>query len=139
MAGWGLARHARAALAVALAPLLVLTAAHVVVLSGDISERTLVEAFNRSGADLMVLLVSPAQQLRVMSQLDAAGFRGKVAAATNRDLIMEIDGRAMNQRDSLTRYLRRKRPGDVIKLKIFRQGKVQEIEITLGSEGNTRL
>ncbi len=56
------------------------------------------------------------------------------------DLIMEIDGRPMNQRDSLTRYLRRRRPGDTVKLKIFRDGRSSEIEITLsGTQGARRL
>jgi S1-C subfamily serine protease len=49
------------------------------------------------------------------------------------DLIMEIDGRPMNERDSLSRVMRRKRPGDVVTLKIFRDGQEQNVEVTLGS------
>jgi len=54
-------------------------------------------------------------------------------------LIMEIDGQPMNRSDSLTRYLRHKRPGDVVKLKVFRDGRTQTIEVTLGGEQGTRL
>jgi S1-C subfamily serine protease len=55
------------------------------------------------------------------------------------DLIMAIDDRPMNRRDSLTRYLRRKRPGDSVTLKIFRNGRAQEIEITLAGREDERL
>ncbi len=78
---------------------------------------------------------------------EAAGLRGarrevevyNYTIAVGGDLIMEIDGRPMNQRDSLTRYLRRKRPGDEVKLKIFRGGEILEVEITLGGTEGTRL
>jgi len=49
-----------------------------VVLSGDIAGSTLVEAFDRSGADLMVLLISPAEQLEILAELNDAGFTGNV-------------------------------------------------------------
>ncbi len=55
------------------------------------------------------------------------------------DLIMEIDGNTMAERDSLTRYLRRRRPGDVITLKIFRDGKTSEVKITLGGTEGTQM
>ncbi len=59
--------------------------------------------------------------------------------AVGGDLIMKIDGRVMNERDSLSRYLRRKRPGDVIKLTIFRNGETREVEITLGDSEASRI
>ena len=55
------------------------------------------------------------------------------------DLILEIDGRPMNQRESLTSALRRKRPGDTVRLKIFRDGQVKEMNVTLGGSEGTRL
>ncbi len=55
------------------------------------------------------------------------------------DLIMEIDGQPMSGRESLSRALRRKRPGDAITLKIFRGGRVQTVEVTLASAEGTRL
>jgi S1-C subfamily serine protease len=78
---------------------------------------------------------------------EAAGLRGasrevevyNYTIAIGGDLIMEIDGRPMNRRDSLTRYLRRRRPGDAIKLKIFRRGNIEEVSITLGQGAETRL
>ena len=54
------------------------------------------------------------------------------------DLIMEIDGRPMNERDSLSRVMRRKRPGDVVTLKIFRDGQEQNVEVTLASADGAR-
>ena len=50
------------------------------------------------------------------------------------DLILSIDGRPMNQRESLTRFMRRKRPGDVVELKIFRDNREVTVKITLGSQ-----
>jgi len=55
------------------------------------------------------------------------------------DLIMEIDGRPMNQRDSLSRFMRRKRPGDEVELKIFRDGREQTVRVVLGGQQGTRL
>ncbi len=55
------------------------------------------------------------------------------------DLILEIDGRPMNERDSLTSALRRKRPGDTVRLKLFRDGQVTEMNVTLGGSDGTRL
>ncbi len=55
------------------------------------------------------------------------------------DLILEIDGTPMNRRESLSRFLRHKRPGDVIQLKIFRDGKTRTLKIKLGSTKGVRL
>ena len=55
------------------------------------------------------------------------------------DLIMAIDGRPVTRNDSLTRILRRKRPGDSIELTIFRSGRRMTATIELGSAGGARL
>ena len=78
---------------------------------------------------------------------EAAGLRGarrwvivgNFELGIGGDLIMEIDGRPMNTRDALRRYLRRKRPGDTIRLKIFRSGRIMEVEVTLGGARGERL
>ncbi len=78
---------------------------------------------------------------------EAAGLRGarrwvivgNFELGIGGDLIMEIDGRPMNTRDALRRYLRRKRPGDTIRLKIFRNGRVLERDVTLGGARGERL
>ncbi len=78
---------------------------------------------------------------------EAAGLRGarrwvivgNFELGIGGDLIMEIDGRPMNTRDALRRYLRRKRPGDTIHLKIFRNGRVIEVNVTLGGARGERL
>jgi len=52
------------------------------------------------------------------------------------DLIMAMDGQHIDNRDALTRYLNRKRPGDRVKLSVFRNGKQIEVSVTLGEAGN---
>jgi S1-C subfamily serine protease len=78
------------------------------------------------------------------SAADAAGLRGprRAVAVGNfelgigGDLIMAMDGQRIDGRDSLTRYLNRKKPGDHIKLTVFRNGKKIEVGVTLGDAGN---
>ena len=55
------------------------------------------------------------------------------------DLIMVIDGRAITGADTLTRILRHKRPGDVIELTIFRDGRQMKVDVELGGATETRL
>ena len=47
-----------------------------------------------------------------------------------------MDGQRIDNRDSLTRSLNRKKPGDRIRLTIFRNGKEIEVNVTLGEAGN---
>lgn len=55
------------------------------------------------------------------------------------DLIMAIDGQAMEGPNDLTRLLRRKRPGDTIELTIFRDGKTMKVKVELGGGRSTRI
>ncbi len=55
------------------------------------------------------------------------------------DLIMAIDDEPMSDPDGLRRALRRKRPGDRVRLKIFREGRTLTVEVTLASAEGTRL
>jgi S1-C subfamily serine protease len=48
------------------------------------------------------------------------------------DLIMNIDGRAVEGRDSLSRTMNRKRPGDVMELTVFRGGRTVKMRVKLG-------
>ncbi len=78
------------------------------------------------------------------SAAEAAGLRGpKRAVAIGNfelgiggDLITAMDGQRIDNRDSLTRSLNRKKPGDRIRLTIFRNGKEIEVNVTLGEAGN---
>ncbi len=55
------------------------------------------------------------------------------------DLIMAIDGRAVSRNDSLTRVLRRKRPGDTVEVAIFRNGRRMSVTIELAAQQGARL
>lgn len=50
------------------------------VYSDDIDVASLIAEFNRSNADLLVLLLDPTEQLEVFAALEEAGFAGQVAA-----------------------------------------------------------
>ncbi len=54
------------------------------------------------------------------------------------DLIMNVDGRAVESRDALTRALSRHRPGDSMDLTVFRVGRTVKLSVKLG-EGSTTL
>jgi S1-C subfamily serine protease len=48
------------------------------------------------------------------------------------DLILEIDGEKITLQNTLAAAVRKKRVGDVVTLKIWRDGKILEIKVTLG-------
>ena len=48
------------------------------------------------------------------------------------DLIMNVDGRAVESRDALTRALNRHRPGDTMDLTVFRGGRTVKLRVKLG-------
>ncbi len=80
------------------------------------------------------------------SAADAAGLRGSRRTAiignyeipVGGDLIMAIDGRAVEGREALTRAMSQKRPGDTMELTVFRGGRTFKMRVKLG-EGSTRL
>ena len=49
------------------------------------------------------------------------------------DLIMAIDGQVLDRAETLTRILRRHRPGDEVELTIFRDGSRMNVKVELGS------
>jgi S1-C subfamily serine protease len=51
------------------------------------------------------------------------------------DLIMNVDGRAVESRDALTQALNRHRPGDTMDLTVFRNGRTVKVKVKL-SEGS---
>ena len=78
------------------------------------------------------------------SAAEAAGLRGpKRAVAIGNfelgiggDLITAMDGQRIENRDALTKYLNRRKPGDRVRLTVFRNGKEFEIGVTLGEAAN---
>jgi S1-C subfamily serine protease len=54
------------------------------------------------------------------------------------DLIMDLDGRAVDGSDSLSRAISRKRPGDPLQVTVYRGGRTTKITVKLG-EGATQL
>jgi len=80
------------------------------------------------------------------SAAEEAGLRGarrwavvgNYEIAVGGDLIMAIDGQAVNSRNSLTTAMNRKRPGDSMELTISRAGRTLKLKVKLG-EGSTTL
>src|SRR5579863_5830608 len=51
------------------------------------------------------------------------------------DLIMSIDGKAVDRNDAISRALASKRSGDTLELSIYRSGKTVNVRVHLGEEG----
>jgi serine protease Do len=60
------------------------------------------------------------------SPAEAAGLKPE-------DLVLEVDGRKVQDNSDLSRYVASKAPGTSIKLKVLRQGESKEISVTLGT------
>jgi S1-C subfamily serine protease len=80
------------------------------------------------------------------SAAEEAGLRGarrwavvgNYQIAVGGDLIVAIDGKAMENRNSLSAAMNHKRPGDTIEMTVFRAGKTLKVKVKLG-EGSTTL
>jgi S1-C subfamily serine protease len=74
------------------------------------------------------------------SPADAAGLRGADRTVVvgmyeiqvGGDLIMNVDGRAVESRGALTSALNRHRPGDIMELTVFRNGRTVKVRVKLG-------
>lgn len=100
------------------------------------------------GGDLAEALDLPAQgglliqEVQRGSAAEGAGLRGPrqvVIIGNNEigiggDLIMAIDGRAVDRVDALTRALSQKRVGDSIALTIYRGGRMLKLQVRLGED-----
>lgn len=69
----------------------------------------------RGGGDLAVISGSPA---------DKAGIK-------ENDIILEVDGEKINERNSLQRLISRHKAGDEVKMKLYSQGREKEITVKL--------
>lgn len=78
---------------------------------------------------VLILSVSPG------SGAEAAGLRGTEQAPDGSivpgDLIIEVDGRRVRSRDDLDAALELRRPGELAKLKLLRNGRTVEVQVQL--------
>ena len=73
--------------------------------------------------------LSKAQGVLVQSLVK--GGAGELAGLMERDVIFTIDGKEVNAANELQSYVATKHPGDVVTLKVFRDGKTIEKKVTL--------
>jgi S1-C subfamily serine protease len=80
------------------------------------------------------------QEIRRGSAAASAGLRGyrNVVAIGNQevgvggDLVTAVDGKPVTERDAVTRAMSHKRPGDLMDLTIFRDGRTMNVQVKLG-------
>ena len=53
------------------------------------------------------------------------------AGIVENDIILEVDGQKINERNSLIDLISKHKPGDKVKLKVYHKGKEKEVEVTL--------
>ncbi len=79
------------------------------------------------------------------SAAEAAGLRGPRRAlivgnyeiGIGGDLIMALDGRPVDNLNALSRTLARKRPGEVLTVTVYRNGRKADVKVTLGEAQQT--
>jgi serine protease Do len=59
------------------------------------------------------------------------GGAGEQAGLRERDVILSVDGRSTNEANELQSYIATRKPGEVVTLKVFRDGKTIEKKVTL--------
>lgn len=64
----------------------------------------------------------------------ASGSAAEEAGLQKGDLILQIDKHRVSSSSALTGYVRWYRPGDKVKITYIREGKTQEVQVTLGSD-----
>ena len=77
---------------------------------------------------------------------DRAGMRGgnqrvqvgNTIVIVGGDIVVKADAREVKSNDQLIRYVREKRPGDAILLKIHRKGKLGDVKVVLGERPRRR-
>ncbi len=101
-----------------------------VYIAGDVAEQLKLPA---SGG----LLIQEVGRGTAAATAGLRGYRDVVAIGNQRlgiggDFITAIDGKSVSEPDAITRVIARKRPGDVVSLKIFRDGRTIDVQVKLG-------
>jgi S1-C subfamily serine protease len=101
-----------------------------VYIAGDVAEQLKLPA---SGG----LLIQEVGRGTAAATAGLRGYRDVVAIGNQRlgiggDFITAIDGKPVSEPDAITRVIARKRPGDVVSLKIFRDGRTSDVQVKLG-------
>ncbi len=86
-----------------------------------------IQAVDKTMADAVGL--DKARGVFVQGLVD--GGAGESAGLKETDVILSVDGNEVNQPNELQRYIATRHPGDVVVLKIFRNGSVVEKHVTL--------
>jgi S1-C subfamily serine protease len=107
-----------------------------VYIAGDLAEELKLPA---SGG----LLIQEVARGTAAAAAGLRGYRDVVAIGNQRlgiggDFITAIDGKPVTEPDAVTRILARKRPGDVLSLKIFRDGRPLDVQVKLGEAPEVR-
>jgi S1-C subfamily serine protease len=107
-----------------------------VYIAGDLAEELKLPA---SGG----LLIQEVARGTAAAAAGLRGYRDVVAIGNQRlgiggDFITAIDGKPVTEPDAVTRILARKRPGDVLSLKIFRDGRPLDVQVKLGEAPEDR-
>jgi len=63
---------------------------------------------------------------------------GNVIVIVGGDIVVKADQHDVKTNDELIRYIREKKPGNMILLKVFRQGKFEDVKVTLGERPRRR-
>ncbi len=63
---------------------------------------------------------------------------GNMIVIVGGDIVVKVNQHEVKTHDDLIRYIRERRPGDSILLKIFRKGKLEEVKVTLGERPRRR-
>jgi S1-C subfamily serine protease len=79
------------------------------------------------------------------SAAEASGLRGRrrtlivgnYEIGIGGDLIMALDGKPVDNLNALSRALARKRPGEILAVTVFRNGKKADVKVTLGQAQQT--
>jgi S1-C subfamily serine protease len=104
--------------------------AGLVYIAGDLAEALKLPA---SGG----LLIQDMRQGSAADKAGLHGFRDVVRVGNQRlgvggDFITAVDGKPVTEQDAVTRAASRKRPGDVMVLTIYRNGRSQDVKVILG-------
>jgi S1-C subfamily serine protease len=63
---------------------------------------------------------------------------GNMIVIAGGDIVVKADQHDVKTHDELIRYIREKKPGDTILLKVFRKGNFEEVKVLLGERPRKR-